>query len=65
MTAAGRDVEHLDLGTGLAPLDEQIEIGPFPVCRALTERVGTLRPDVGHAANSTARCAASSMVGST
>jgi hypothetical protein len=42
VTAAGRNVEHLDRGTGLAPLDEQIEIGSFPVCRALAERVGTL-----------------------
>src|SRR6185437_9291970 len=65
VAAPGRDIEHLDVGPRLAPLDEQVEVRAFPMCRALTERIGTLRPDVGHAASSTARCAASSMVGST
>jgi hypothetical protein len=65
VAAPGCDVEHLAVSPGLAPLDEQVEVRAFPMCRALTERAGALRPDVGHAASSTARCAASSMVGST
>ena len=45
--------------------DHAVEIGPFAVGRALAERLGALRPDVRHPASSTARRAASSMVGST
>src|SRR5438552_10263376 len=66
MPAACRDVEHLHPLTGLAPFDEQVEVRALSVRRALAEGLRTLRPDVGHlAASSTARCAASSMVGST
>src|SRR5205085_906866 len=63
--AAGCDVEHLHVSAGLAPLDEQVEVRPFAMRRALAECLGALRPDVGHAASSTARWAASSIVGST
>src|SRR3954463_2339601 len=63
--AAGRDVEHLHVCGRLAPLDKQVEVRALTMRRALTERLGALRPDVGHAASSTARCAASSIVGST
>src|SRR5207342_802554 len=65
VAAAGRDVERLNSVAGLAPLDQQVEVRPLLVCRALAERLRTLGPDVGHAANSTARLAASSIVGST
>src|SRR2546427_5686453 len=66
VAAAGGDVEHLHVRAGLAPFDEQVEVGALAVGRALTERVGPLRPQVGHAAaSSTARCAASNIVGST
>jgi hypothetical protein len=65
VTAACGDVEHLDVRAGLAPLHEQVEVGPLPVRRALAESGRALRPDVGHSASSTARCAASSIVGST
>src|SRR5438445_8499498 len=65
VAASGGDVEHLHAGSGLAPFDDQVEVGPLAVRRALTERIRALRPDVGHAASSTARCAASSIVGST
>ena len=61
VAAAGRDVER---GAGAGrPLDEQVEVGPFAVGVARAVQLGPLAPDVGHAASSTARCAASSIVG--
>src|SRR5439155_25231230 len=65
VAAAARDIEHLHIVAGVAPLDEQIEIRPLTMRLALAESLRTLRPDVGHAASATARCAASSIVGST
>jgi hypothetical protein len=63
--APGRDVEGLNAGTRLAPLDQQVEIGTFAMDCALPERLRPLRPKIRHAASSTARRAASSIVGST
>src|SRR5262249_31462557 len=42
VAAAGGDVERLDAGPGLAPLDEQVEVRPLAVGRALAERLRTL-----------------------
>src|SRR5207302_7208879 len=66
MSATGRHVEGGDPGSRLAPLDEQVEVFTAAVHRALAECLRSLRPKVlGHAASSTARRAASSIVGST
>src|SRR6266576_1226429 len=65
MASPGRDVEHLHPVARVAPLDQQIEVRSFAMRRALSEGLGPLRPDVSHAASSTARRAASSIVGST
>src|SRR5262249_58247734 len=59
------DVEHLDAVARLSPLDQEVEVGPLAMGRALAEGHRALRPDVRHPASSTARCAASSIVGST
>ena len=64
VAAAGRDVECLDALGGLAPLDHEVEVGALAMARALAVRLGALRPGA-HAASSTARLAASSIVAST
>ena len=64
VSAAGGDVEDGDAGPWLAPLDDEVEILAGRVDRARAVRVGALRPEVGHAASSTARRAPSSIVAS-
>src|SRR6185503_11456615 len=64
VAAAGGDVERLDALGRLAPLDQQVEVGAGAVRLALAVRLGALRPGA-HAASSTARRAASSIVAST
>src|SRR5262249_60983890 len=59
--AAGRDVER---GLALRPGDQEVEVAALAVRVALDVRLGPLRPDVAHAASSTARLAASSIVAS-
>ena len=61
--AARRDVERRLRGR--RPLDDQIEVRPLAMRGALAVGLGALGPDVGHFASSTARFAASSIVGST
>src|SRR5206468_3842075 len=65
VAAPGRDVEHLHALLRLAPLDDEVEVLARAVWLARAESLGTGRPDVAHAASSTARRAASSIVGST
>ena len=64
VSASGRDVEGLDAFSRLAPHDDQVEVGPFAVRRALPVGLGAVGP-AAHAASSTARLAASSIVAST
>src|SRR2546430_5130850 len=64
MPAAGGDVQGLHALARVAPLDDQVEIRPFAVRRALAVGLGPIGPR-RHAASSTARRAASSIVGST
>src|SRR6185437_13425003 len=59
--AAGR---HVERRLALRPRDEQVEVAAFAVRVALDVRLGALGPDVAHAASSTARRAASSIVAS-
>jgi hypothetical protein len=42
MAAARGDVERLHALLGLAPLDEQVEVGPLAVSRALAVRLGAV-----------------------
>src|SRR5438270_850383 len=67
VSAPGRDVQHLHALAGLAPLDDQLEVAPRCVPFARAVRLGAAVPEVRHAAaaSSTARRAASSIVGST
>ena len=58
---------HVERGSrSRRPLDEQVEVCPLPMRVGVDVRLGPLAPDVArHAASSTARCAASSIVGET
>ena len=65
VTAARRDVERLDALLRLAHRDDGFEIVALHMCRGRAIRLGAGAPEVAHAASSTARRAASSIVGST
>jgi hypothetical protein len=66
MAAAGRDVEDLHARVRVAELHDGVEVLARRMRRARAVRVRALVPDVAHAfASSTARFAASSIVGST
>src|SRR5688500_4160206 len=59
MASPGSDVEP---GRALRPFGEELQVAPLAVRVALTISLGPFRPDIGHAASSTARLAASSIV---
>ncbi len=63
VAAAGGDVERGP--RALRPRDEQVEVVALPMRVRVDVQIRPVRPDVRHAASSTARLAASSIVGST
>jgi hypothetical protein len=64
VTAAGGYVERTTARGLPGPLDDQVEILAFAVGLAVPVELRPLTPDPAHAASSTARFAASSIVGS-
>jgi hypothetical protein len=64
VAAARRDVEGAPPGRLGRPLDDQVEVFARAVRLAVAIERGALAPDLAHAASSTARRAASSIVGS-
>src|SRR5947208_4957270 len=65
MAAAGRYVEHLAAEAGGAPLDHEVEVGSLRMRLRVAVSLCAIVPKLGHLANSTARFAPSSIVGST
>src|SRR6266508_1307717 len=65
VAAAGRDVDRGHVLARLAELDDAVEVSALAMRRALAHGLRSLRPGIRHAASSTTRRAASSIVGST